>query len=248
MTRCLVPITLCLFAGFLLPVPAPAASFCTTGDCDPGAPRLPSGGVFHERMLEWDAPAPPARTGPVSQRRTALAPPVGTLRLSSGFGSRRDPIRRTPATHAGLDIPGAIGSPVYASESGVIVRAGRSGGYGNMIEIDHGGGLRTRYAHLSRLLIAPRASVRQGQVIGLMGSTGRSTGSHLHFEVRLEGRPADPLPFLRRVQRFGAPVARAPMERFVSAFAAALAAAPADDRPDTLPSGHSRPPAGPSSP
>jgi hypothetical protein len=117
-----------------------------------------------------------------------------------------------------------------------------------MIEIDHGGGLRTRYAHLSRLLIAPRASVRQGQVIGLMGSTGRSTGSHLHFEVRLDGRPADPLPFLRRVQRFRAPAARAPMERFVSAFAAALAAAPAQNRADRLPSGRSEARQGPSSP
>jgi murein DD-endopeptidase MepM/ murein hydrolase activator NlpD len=125
-------------------------------------------------------------------------------RLSSGYGYRTDPLRGTGRMHYGLDIPGPLGTPVLASSDGFIAFAGSAGSYGQMIEIDHGNGLRTRYAHLSRLLVRAGEAVGQHQTIALMGSTGRSTGSHLHFEVRVNGRATDPFPLL------GQPVSSVP--------------------------------------
>jgi murein DD-endopeptidase MepM/ murein hydrolase activator NlpD len=118
------------------------------------------------------------------------------LVFSSYFGVRSDPFRRTAAMHAGVDLPGPIGTPVYATADGIIDRAERAGGYGNMIEIDHGKGIQTRYGHLSKILVSANQRVKRGQEIGLMGSTGRSTGSHLHYEVRIDGHAVNPIPFL----------------------------------------------------
>lgn len=98
--------------------------------------------------------------------------------------------------HAGIDIPGAYGAPVLASGEGMVIFAGWAGGYGNMVEIDHGSGLTTRYAHLSRIYARSGSRVAGGETIALIGSTGRSTGPHLHFEVRQHGRAADPLGYL----------------------------------------------------
>ncbi|WP_235537034.1 M23 family metallopeptidase [Sphingomonas sp. Root241] len=100
------------------------------------------------------------------------------------------------AIHYGVDIPGRMGTPVLASAPGVVRFAGAAGSYGEMVEIDHDGALATRYAHLSRILVRPGTRVEQGQPVALMGSTGRSTGSHLHFEVRVGGRAVDPLAYL----------------------------------------------------
>ncbi|WP_448661124.1 M23 family metallopeptidase [Sphingomonas sp. CJ20] len=123
--------------------------------------------------------------------------PVDKVTFTSNFGVRSDPFRGTAAMHAGVDIPGAIGTPIYATADGVISHAGRQGGYGNMVQINHGRGIETRYGHLSKILVADNTRVRRGQLIGLMGSTGRSTGSHLHYEVRLDGRAVNPIPFLQ---------------------------------------------------
>ena len=122
--------------------------------------------------------------------------PVSNLKFTSNFGIRSDPFRGTAAMHAGVDIPGPVGTPIYATADGVVSHAGRQGGYGNMIEINHGKGIATRYGHLSQIIIADNSRVRRGQIIGLMGSTGRSTGSHLHYEVRIDGHAVNPLPFL----------------------------------------------------
>ena len=119
------------------------------------------------------------------------------ISLSSGFGVRSDPFRGGAAMHAGVDIPGPIGTPVYATADGVVGRTGWVGGYGNLVELEHGQGIQTRYGHLSEIVAAPGSRVKRGQLIGLMGSTGRSTGSHLHYEVRLDGRAVNPTPFLR---------------------------------------------------
>lgn len=119
------------------------------------------------------------------------------ISLSSGFGVRSDPFRGGAAMHAGVDIPGPIGTPVYATADGVVGRTGWVGGYGNLVELEHGQGIQTRYGHLSEIIAAPGTRVKRGQLIGLMGSTGRSTGSHLHYEVRLDGRAVNPTPFLR---------------------------------------------------
>lgn len=122
--------------------------------------------------------------------------PVAKLGFTSNFGIRSDPFRGTAAMHAGVDIPGPVGTPVYATADGMIDRAERSGGYGNMVEIDHGKGIATRYGHLSRILVASGTHVARGQLIALMGSTGRSTGPHLHYEVRIDGHAVNPVPFL----------------------------------------------------
>jgi murein DD-endopeptidase MepM/ murein hydrolase activator NlpD len=112
---------------------------------------------------------------------------------SSGFGWRDDPFRHRAKFHAGTDIRGKRGTPIMAAGDGVVKLARWYGGYGNYIQVDHGGGVVPAYAHLSRFLVKPDDVVVAGQAIGHMGATGRSTGSHLHFEVRLDGRPVDPV-------------------------------------------------------
>ena len=122
--------------------------------------------------------------------------PAAGKHITSGFGYRTDPIAGSPAFHAGLDFRGPTGAPVYAAARGKVAFVGRRPGYGNCVEIDHGNGLRTRYAHMSAFRTRVGQSVMAGQPIGAVGSTGRSTGPHLHFEVRLHGEPVNPRPFL----------------------------------------------------
>lgn len=122
--------------------------------------------------------------------------PVENLRFTSNFGIRSDPFRGTAAMHAGVDIPGPVGTPIYATADGIVSHAGWQGGYGNLVEVNHGKGIATRYGHLSKLLVADGARVTRGQLIALMGSTGRSTGPHLHYEVRMDGHAVNPVPFL----------------------------------------------------
>jgi murein DD-endopeptidase MepM/ murein hydrolase activator NlpD len=126
--------------------------------------------------------------------------PVANLQFTSLYGVRSDPFRGTAAMHAGVDIPGPVGTPIYATADGVVGRSGWVGGYGNLVELDHGKGLQTRYGHLSKISVAPGTRVTRGQVIGMMGSTGRSTGSHLHYEVRMDGRAVNPVPYLDSAQ------------------------------------------------
>lgn len=122
--------------------------------------------------------------------------PVDNVHLSSNFGSRSDPFNGHKRMHQGIDIPGPLGTPVYATADGVVQRAEWSSGYGNLVEINHGNGLETRYGHMSKLIAQPNERVRRGQLIGLMGSTGRSTGSHLHYEVRIAGAAVNPMPYI----------------------------------------------------
>ena len=122
--------------------------------------------------------------------------PVQHLSFTSNFGIRSDPFRGTAAMHAGVDIPGPTGTPIYATADGIVSHAERQGGYGNMIEVNHGKGIATRYGHLSKILVSANSRVRRGQMIALMGSTGRSTGPHLHYEVRIDGHAVNPVPFL----------------------------------------------------
>ncbi len=121
--------------------------------------------------------------------------------FTSGYGIRSDPFRGRAAMHAGIDLAGPYGTPIYATADGVVGRSEwNSGGYGNLVEINHGQGIQTRYGHLSRLIARPGQRVRRGELIGLMGSTGRSTGSHLHYEVRIDGRAVNPVPFMQPSQ------------------------------------------------
>jgi murein DD-endopeptidase MepM/ murein hydrolase activator NlpD len=180
-----------IFAVLMFLVPASAGAADAEG--------LPDGSddAFRQRMLAWSEPAqataaqaPPLPEPPAIETRQTLP------YLSSRFGLRADPLHGGSRMHEGIDIPGALGSTILAAESGTVTFAGSAGGYGLLVEVDHGYGLKTRYAHLSRLLVGRGAKVLRQGAIGLMGSTGRSTGSHLHFEVVRYGRQVDPLAFL----------------------------------------------------
>ena len=113
--------------------------------------------------------------------------------LTSGFGIRRHPLFGIASMHNGVDIAAAWGTPVRAAGAGTVVYAGWFGGYGKLVVVDHGGGVATLYGHLSSILVSPGQRVGPGHVVGRVGSTGYSTGPHLHFEIRLNGRPVDPL-------------------------------------------------------
>lgn len=122
--------------------------------------------------------------------------PADMRMISSGFGYRRDPFNGRAAMHAGLDFKGPLGAPIHAAANGRVTFVGVQSGYGRVVEISHGNGLMTRYAHMSRFAARPGQAVEAGDVIGAIGNTGRSTGPHLHFEVRINGRAVNPRPFL----------------------------------------------------
>jgi murein DD-endopeptidase MepM/ murein hydrolase activator NlpD len=122
--------------------------------------------------------------------------PATIQNITSGFGYRHDPFNGRGAMHAGIDFKGAVGSPIFAAADGRVTFAGWKSGYGQAIEITHANGMLTRYAHLSRIGVAVGQGVAAGATIGGLGSTGRSTGPHLHFEVRINDRPVNPRPFL----------------------------------------------------
>jgi murein DD-endopeptidase MepM/ murein hydrolase activator NlpD len=161
-----------------------------------GGPYIPAGvdaePRFKDLFLSW-------KKLDTLQEALAAVPafmPVKDFRYTSNYGFRYDPFNGGGAMHAGIDMAGAHGEPIYASASGTVIQAGRANGYGNLVELSHGKGIDTRYGHLSQVLVKPGERVRQGQIIGRMGSTGRSTGVHLHFEVRVDGRAVNPRPFL----------------------------------------------------
>lgn len=122
--------------------------------------------------------------------------PIPHGRISSGFGNRRDPFTQRLARHTGVDLPAPVGTPILASAGGTVRFAGRRSAYGSVVEIDHGGGLVTRYAHASRLLVRRGQVVLPEQPVALVGSTGRSTGPHLHFEVLRDGVAVEPRRYL----------------------------------------------------
>jgi murein DD-endopeptidase MepM/ murein hydrolase activator NlpD len=124
--------------------------------------------------------------------------PVKIAAFTSGYGVRSDPFKGRAAMHAGIDLAGPIGTPIYATADATVTDAGfNNGGYGNLVKLDHGRGIETRYGHLSAILVHAGQHVTRGQLIARMGSTGRSTGSHLHYEVRIDGRAVNPIPFMK---------------------------------------------------
>jgi len=149
---------------------------------------------FRELFLSW-------RALDQLQHGVAAIPSAFPLHqgvnFTSGFGIRSDPFRGRAAMHPGVDLAGPVGTPIYATADGMVDRAEwNNGGYGNLVEIDHGHGIQTRYGHLTRYIVSAGQHVKRGQLIAYMGSTGRSTGSHLHYEVRMDGRAVNPVPYL----------------------------------------------------
>jgi murein DD-endopeptidase MepM/ murein hydrolase activator NlpD len=161
-----------------------------------------SGGIGIARMLEGSLPdasdpsplLPPSSPPPspsLSSSPSSPSDPTSAV-VTSPFGLRHDPIDGTTKYHTGVDLRAAEGSPIRVAADGVVRSAGPRGGYGNAVEIDHGGGVTTLYAHAAELLVKPGDPVAEGQAIARVGQTGRTTGPHLHFEVRVDDRPVDP--------------------------------------------------------
>jgi murein DD-endopeptidase MepM/ murein hydrolase activator NlpD len=142
---------------------------------------------IEERLCELNK-WPEARSEP----QEFAWPVEGAVRITSPFGMRRDPFDGSRQFHEGVDIATPYGARVFASDDGIVVKALRHGGYGNMVLVDHGQGRQTLYGHLRKFVVKEGDSVRRGETIGTVGSTGRSTGPHLHFEVVENGRPVDP--------------------------------------------------------
>ncbi len=143
----------------------------------------------HLKLLRENLWAERARTTPIGW------PAHG--HVTSGFGLRRNPFGSGYEFHAGIDIASLPGRPVRATADGVVIYAGYRGGYGKLVVVDHGRGLRTFYGHLSRIRVKVGEAVRRGQLLGRVGRTGRSTGAHVHYEVRIHDRPVDPEEFVR---------------------------------------------------
>lgn len=163
-----------------------------------GGPLIPASVRSHvdDELAELEVSLNRLAVMELSLRSIPSATPTSHVSLSSPFGLRRDPFTGGRAMHNGLDFRGAQGQGILATGDGRVVFAGRKGGYGNCIEIDHGSGVVTRYAHLSGINVRLGQRVDRGQRIGRMGSTGRSTATHLHYEVRINGRAVNPRPFL----------------------------------------------------
>lgn len=126
-----------------------------------------------------------------------LAIPMDDYRITSGFGPRKDPIRKHLANHYGLDFAGPYAARIRSASDGIVKHAGRKGAYGNLVIIDHGFDFTTRYGHMKKVLVKKGQKVKAGDVIGVQGSTGRSTGAHLHYEVRYKGDPLNPEKFIK---------------------------------------------------
>lgn len=147
-------------------------------------------GALIERIQHWNGMK-------AAMQRLPLAVPIrGEFELNSGFGTRADPLNHRSAIHEGLDFGAPIGTPVYATGEGTVALAEPWDRYGNTVEIDHGNGITTRYAHMSRIKVKEGQRVNRTTVIGLVGNTGRSTGSHLHYEVRVADVAKDPIKFI----------------------------------------------------
>jgi murein DD-endopeptidase MepM/ murein hydrolase activator NlpD len=142
-------------------------------------------GIYHRYAYEWQSHAQPS-----------LWPVNGVLR--SSFGGRSDPFSGEGTFHTGVDLEAATGTPVHVTADGVVTSAGWSGAYGKLVVVDHGNGIETYYAHLSQFLVVAGEEVQRGQVIALSGGTGRVTGPHMHYEVRLRGTPVNPYKYLAK--------------------------------------------------
>lgn len=150
---------------------------------------------FQQLFASWEALDP---KGPVAQPTVAIPSrvPLESMRMTSDYGMRNHPVLGGRRNHKGIDLAAPIGTPVYATADGIIGKAEWFSSYGLYVQIEHGADLETRYAHMSRLAVATGERVKKGDIIGYVGSTGRSTGPHLHYEVRIDGVAVNPVPYM----------------------------------------------------
>lgn len=173
-------------AGYVAPTIAPAAG---TGIAAEGNDRQ-----FQQLFASWDRAT--QRTTATTSVAVPSRTPLDDYRMSSNYGLRTHPVLGGLRGHKGIDMASPSGTPIYATADGLVSKAEWYSSYGNFISIGHGGELETRYAHLSRIAVASGQRVRKGDLIGYVGSTGRSTGPHLHYEVRVAGQAVDPTPYM----------------------------------------------------
>lgn len=156
---------------------------------------------FQQLFASWKAleGGPTALASSRSSRVSipSLIPITTNRGMSSSFGLRVHPVLGGMRMHKGIDLPASTGTPIHATADGIVSKANWSGGYGLCVELEHGANMETRYGHMSRIAVAEGQSVRKGDVIGYVGSTGRSTGSHLHYEVRIAGEAVNPIPYMQ---------------------------------------------------
>lgn len=172
--------------GYVAPIAAPAAG---AGVSNESADRQ-----FQQLFASWDRAGQrtPATTSVAVPSRT----PLDDYRMSSNYGMRTHPVLGGLRGHKGIDLAAPTGTPIYATADGMVSKAEWFSSYGNFISIAHGAELETRFAHLSRMAVSAGQRVRKGDLIGYVGSTGRSTGPHLHYEVRVAGMAVDPTPYM----------------------------------------------------
>ncbi|TIS53370.1 peptidoglycan DD-metalloendopeptidase family protein [Mesorhizobium sp.] len=168
------------------------------GKSDVGGPLIPldSSIIFDSKVKELDEALDALDHLKKEARRLPLANPAPGHSVTSPFGVRTDPLLGTAALHSGMDFRAPVGMPAKVTAPGIVVKAGWNGGYGRMVEVDHGNGFATRYGHLSEIDVNVGQKLAAGDIIGKTGSSGRSTGPHLHYEVRHNGEAIDPLRFL----------------------------------------------------
>lgn len=175
------------------------------GKSDIGGPliTLDKSTVFDSKVKELDEALDALDLIKQQALKLPLANPAAGRSISSGFGVRKDPLIGAAALHSGMDFRAPPGTPARATAAGIVTKAGWNGGYGRMVEIDHGDGFTTRYAHLSKVLVAPDQKVATGDEVGEVGTSGRSTGPHLHYEIRRDGDAVDPLQFIKAGKKLG---------------------------------------------
>ena len=180
-------------------VSMPAQTASATADDAVGGPYVPpeSEDEFDRSLVDLDSALTRLETARDTAQSLPFRNPAPGREITSPFGNRKDPFLGRLALHTGVDFRFSPGETVKATAPGKVVSAGWAGGYGNMVEIDHGNGISTRYGHMAEILVRPGDVLKTGDAVGLAGSTGRSTGTHLHYEVREDGHPIDPLYFVR---------------------------------------------------
>lgn len=157
---------------------------------------------FRQLFASWEALDNAGPTGPAVKASVSIPSrmPLDGSHTSSSYGMREHPVLGGRRAHKGIDLAAPTGTPVYATADGIIGRAEWFSSYGLYIQIEHGADLETRYAHMSRLAVAAGERVKKGDIIGYVGSTGRSTGPHLHYEVRMDGVAVNPMPYMVETQ------------------------------------------------
>lgn len=151
---------------------------------------------FTELFARWEAPNQASLITAGPQVAIPSRMPLEDAKLTSDYGMRTHPVLRRRMGHKGVDLAAPTGTPIYATADGLVSKAERFSSYGKFVSIEHGARIQTRYAHMSRIAVSDGARVKKGDLIGYVGSTGRSTGPHLHYEVRIDGEAVNPVPYM----------------------------------------------------